>query len=82
MGRPEQAAGPIAGLFEMASRAVGLAAFLTVGLGIRYAVNVDRRPRIEGAMQTVRDGAQDASASARGKVADYRATARKSGLDG
>ena len=53
--------------------AVGLVAWACMGEG--------RRGQIGDAVKTVRDGAQDASASVQGKITEVRTTARNAGLE-
>lgn len=81
MSQPTHTAGPIASLFKGVVRLLTLGALLAAGLGIWYAVDVERREKINGAMQTVKEGAQDASASVRGKVDDIKTSARISALE-
>lgn len=73
--------GPIASFFKGLVRLLTLAVVLAAGLGIWYAVDVERRQKLDGAMQAVRDGAQGATATVRGKVDDMKATANMSALE-
>ena len=58
-----------------------LAVAIMLGLAAWIALGEARRGRIGDAVQTVTDGAQDASTNVQGKISDARTSARKVGLE-
>ena len=58
-----------------------LAVLIMLGLAAWIALGEGRRGQIGDAVQTVTDGAQDASTSVQGKISDARTSARNLGLE-